>query len=1464
MTPKIFRLHQYCYLLIITVLISCNVSFSQELAFPSAKGAGAYATGGRGGQVLHITTLVWDAGPGSLRHALFQTTGPRTIVFDVSGEIDATGYGGFGWAGGVPYDNFTIAGQTAPEGGITILTDRFTLRGTNNFIIRYVRFRKSTASTNMDVFATQDCSNFILDHVTFSNGSDECIDINSFNGTGRGTSDITVQNCFFQDSKTGAIIGDGASLQTGNFTLVDNLWANISHRHPNCSGGPNSRHDVVNNVVYNNNYRTISVTTNSTRINSVNNYIKPSANGRGATSDLRWDNMTAYADLADNSIYASGNYIATSPTTTDQEYMWQIYPDVQTQVAPSKFTNTQLPLVGEPFAIKSPQQAYDDVVADLGGGANKYLNADGTPTVWQDQKDSETINMVINDSFGTEEDTTTPFPLGNYFNVGGFITRYSNVGWYPIPSNSRPTGYDTDLDGMPNVWELANGLNPDVADNNGTDLHPYYTNLEMFFNGVDGAPVNIPQITRTDTNPTEIPLGGTYLAPEGTWTDVEDGSGIASVGGDVVDVNTPGDYVVTLFHTDSDGYTGTLQIVFTVVVNIPEITRTDSNATVIELGGNYVPPTGIWTDVEDGTGAAALGGDTVNVNAVGTYDVTLEHTDTDGNTGSLTIPVTITPMISESWNSYDTQMSTGNSQATLTGSNGTIANLEFYESTDNNGVAQGNLFTDYNIGAHPDAFNNAEMVWSNDGTYPYVAKSTVGRGSDDGEGGTPSPFGVNDLQMHPPSSDNLTVSAFVAPVTGEYQVLNLAARRVSPNVGGTSFKVFDQNQNLIAELSVDNQTWVTNSDSFILNLSANDRIYFAADREDIYNFDALEVSWTVNLIQNGTIDVTGVEVTPETAEIEIPDTLALTATVLPNDATNQSGTWSSSNQAIATVDANGVVTPISEGIVTITFTTTDGGFTDSAQITVFPEAFAANAGPDQDICLGDSVTLSASGGTTYLWNNGETTPSIEVSPTVTTTYTVTVSDDLGNTDTDSVTVTVNAIPIADAGNDLTICEGETAVLTASGGDSYLWITGETTASINLNPTTQTTYTVEVSSNSCTSTDDVIVFVNETPTLTITEDITIVEGDSIQLTVEGADDYLWNTGATSSTIDVSPAVSMTYTVIGTIGNCSAQAQVTVTVEPLFIASAGEDQDVCLNDSYEVVLTATSGESYLWSTGETTQSIIVSPLSTSTYTVTVYQGIQEYTDDVTVYVNPSPEVVILNGDSVDIMSGDFVTLSATGANTYQWNNGATQPNIAVSPTETTTYEVRGYIGDCYDEKQVTVNVIPEVVADAGEDVEICLGDVVTLTATGGDDYVWSTGETTQSIQVSPTETTDYTVTVFNALDFDEDTVTVFVDTDCTDEDPIEEPIDPNDPLDFSFSVYPNPASEIVNIRLSGTVALSRVYLYDITGKLIHSERMVNDNLSISSQKQIDISALHPGIYFIKMTDVNREISKQLIIR
>jgi hypothetical protein len=533
--------------------------------------------------------------------------------------------------------------------------------------------------------------------------------------------------------------------------------------------------------------------------------------------------------------------------------------------------------------------------------------------------------------------------------------------------------------------------------------------------------------------------------------------------------------------------------------------------------------------------------------------------------------------------------------------------------------------------------------------------------------------------------------------------------------------------------------------------------------------------------------------------------------------------------------------------------------TDEVTVVVETESVIANAGADVSICEGESTILTASGGATYVWSTGETTSSIEVNPNVTTTYSVTVFNSLGtSSDIDDVIVTVNTIPVANAGNDTELCQGASVTLTASGGSNYIWNTGETSQSITVSPNTTTTYSVEVIQNNCSSTDEVTVFINDLPNVNAGPNATITEGESTTLSVSGAESYLWSTGETTQTIEVSPNTTTTYSVTGFSNGCEATDEVTVIVEPIvFVANAGEDQFICQGTS--TILTVSEGDSYLWSTGETTQSITVSPWATETYTVTVFEGNEQAEDDVTVFVNLNPNVVIMNGGEVTILEGEFITLSASGANTYEWNNGATQPNIAVSPSVSTTYSVTGYINNCSDEKSVTVNVVEAVEAYAGEDLIICAQEMVTLTANGGEEYLWNTGETTQSINVAPNSDTEYSVLVYNALSSDEASVTVYVN-DCSSVEI------PQVDQEFNVLIYQDVTADLLKVKISGMdrVDVDQIMIYDISGKIIYKEQIKTDENTQSLDKEIDSAQFSRGIYIVRLLYDDTELLKKIPIK
>jgi creatinine amidohydrolase/Fe(II)-dependent formamide hydrolase-like protein len=271
---------------------------------------------------------------------------------------------------------------------------------------------------------------------------------------------------------------------------------------------------------------------------------------------------------------------------------------------------------------------------------------------------------------------------------------------------------------------------------------------------------------------------------------------------------------------------------------------------------------------------------------------------------------------------------------------------------------------------------------------------------------------------------------------------------------------------------------------------------------------------------------------------------------------------------------------------------------------------------------------------------------------------------------------------------------------------------------------------------------------ETATLTAT-----VSGGTAPYT------YSWSNGETTQTIQVSPEETTDYTVtVSKDGFCADEATGTVTVNPNLSVTVNSET-LCAGETATLTATVSGGTApytYSWSNGETTQTIQVSPEETTDYTVTVSKDgfcADEATGTVT--VNPNLSVTV---NSETLCAGETATLTATVSGgtapyTYSWSNGETTQTIQVSPEETTDYTVTvSKDGFCADEATGTVTVNPNLSVTVNSET-ICAGETVTLTATvsGGTapyTYSWSNGETTQTIQVSPEETTDYTVTVSKA--------------------------------------------------------------------------------------------------------------------
>jgi len=495
----------------------------------------------------------------------------------------------------------------------------------------------------------------------------------------------------------------------------------------------------------------------------------------------------------------------------------------------------------------------------------------------------------------------------------------------------------------------------------------------------------------------------------------------------------------------------------------------------------------------------------------------------------------------------------------------------------------------------------------------------------------------------------------------------------------------------------------------------------------------------------------------------------------------EGGTFTADEGLIIDEDSGDVdLEASSTGTYEVTYVFTDGSCTNSTttQITILAMPEASIDASATEICLGEQVTLTGSGGDTFSWTadpeydfgDMENEPQVEMEPLETTTVFLTVTNECGES-TAEITIEVNPAPVVDLGDDITACEGEEVILDAGEHDnvSYLWSDGSTGQTLVV--TQPDLYWVEVTHNEslCSAYDEINVSFDPLPLALVADDQEICFGEEIHIGADPddvdpipANEYMWIsvpddpslTDPTEANPLVSPEVTTTYTLIETYieSGCSNSNSVTITVIETE-ADAGEDQVIC--EGEPVTLgpeQAIEGVNYTWTSDNPEEDFendvpnpVVTPDTTTTYTL-----VAEYiesgciaTAEVTITVNPLPMADA--GADQDICLGDFVTLGVEYTepmppNTYQWisepeDDSIDDPTISnptVSPQVTTTYtliETYTFTG-CSNQNSVVVTVHDDPEIDIIEDTEVCEDQEIQL-ATANDedafDYTWTSEPT-----------------------------------------------------------------------------------------------------------------------------------------
>jgi hypothetical protein len=560
------------------------------------------------------------------------------------------------------------------------------------------------------------------------------------------------------------------------------------------------------------------------------------------------------------------------------------------------------------------------------------------------------------------------------------------------------------------------------------------------------------------------------------------------------------------------------------------------------------------------------------------------------------------------------------------------------------------------------------------------------------------------------------------------------------------------------------------------------------------------------------------------------------ATLMTNAISNYSWSTGATTSSL-------VVSPATNTVYALT-ATSPSNCTASRSISVTVSSgppVLSIANPSSNICLGKAVTLTASGALSYTWTNPGVVNGQTFSPSSTAVYTVSGENGCGIV-TATTTVTVAPLSVSAMASPTLVCEGSASTLTAvSSVANYTWapygLQGSSAVAIT---TANTVYTVTASDGTCSGTQTVLVNTKVTPTVQVSSTAsTICQGQQVVITATGANSYTWMPGNLSgNSVTVSPNTATLYVVTGENSvNCFNSAQQIVLVEaPPTINVSASNLLICSGQS--VTLTASGGNAYAWSGGPGTATYVVTPATTTAYTVTGSHSSNTCTAVKEITISALVPNLTLPSNTA-VCTGGTATLSASGANLYTWNSIPTGSTgvFNITPPATTTITLvattQSLTTSCPTTHTfvVTVNPLPSLTVTPSR-AKICKGETNTLTVSGAQTYSWTSTVTGNMMVITPTANIIYTVSGTDA-------------NGCVNVTAYQAKVDNCNGIfenasQSRLTIYPNPNNGTFKIT-SGTDA--RLILSNQLGQQLRSIELNEANGFTAEVKE-----LSPGIYFV----------------